>query len=533
MQIRFLILLFLLSPLYVFAKCLDPIPDQYIVVTNNPDLIFESLNMIQNKLSPTKTFLYDHRNFGALKTYKYKQNLNESTLLLNLNSSQLNQIKNLTGTYVTSDCEVDLNNSILSQNNINTNASYENIAELTSSITYNDPLIKYQWALKNIDIEPKASQKTILIAVSDTGFDVSHEDLKESLWVNQAEINGSPGVDDDGNGCIDDFHGCDVADKDGNIGLNYYKSNLIDHGTHVAGIIAAQRNNELGIAGAAHNAKVMLIKSFSSKRRTAASDLIRSIYYAVDNGADIINCSWGTGAQPTLAEFNAFEYARLNNVIAVTAAGNGSTYASRTSPAGLSNVLTVGSYNANLQLSTFSNFGSAVDILAPGGDGFERRNDFIMSLTTNSQYIEKKGTSMAAPFISAILANLKSVYPNLNRNELINILLLSAEKKNVQAYFDPKYQDILSFVNQESAFKIAEQYQNQLYEISDLSFEPKTIGKPSQPLGLNNPYQQDNTFSENSGSGCTNHQNSFKAFNASIFLLLIPFLLILSYRKKE
>lgn len=497
--------------LNALAQCLDPVDDEYLVVTQHPELVLSSTQISSKASSSEHLFIYNHqKNLMSFKTTNAtSKNLNASTLVLNLTPSQLQKVKLIDNTSITQNCYVEP-------------------FETADSLFSNEPHYSNQWGLKSVfadlDMSKFQNSSEVVVAVSDTGFDTAHEDLNSKLWVNTQELNGLPGVDDDGNGCIDDIHGCDVTVQNGNVGINTYKTNLIDHGTHVAGIIGANSNNGLGMVGATVNSKLMLVKSFSSKRRTTSSDLLKSIYYAVDNKADIINCSWGTSASPTTAEFNAFEYARINNVIAVTAAGNSSTYASRTSPAGLTNVLTVGSHSSRNLLSTFSNFGEAVDILAPGGDGSERRNESILSLGIQDVYIGKKGTSMSAPFISAALANLKSVYPDLTRNELINILLLSADQKSVQAYFDPKYKDDVNFLNFKNSLDLAEDYVSGAYT-DDLNYEPKEILKPKDVVSLETAFDDRSPTSNNSGSGCSNNLQS-EATNFSWLLLFIPFLLI-------
>lgn len=508
MRLRILFLFcILINTNSVTAKCLDPVPNEYLIVTTQPEQILSSLN-ISSKIQNSQ-YIYNHRKnkiFFKTKTDSI-ENLNESTLILTLKPEQLKTLEALNPISISQNCFVEP-------------------LEFSVDDFLLEPLYSSQWGLKfflkdletsNIDFMTK-----VTVAISDTGFDKDHEDLISKLWINDLELNGQPGVDDDNNGCIDDIHGCDVTNENGDLQINTYKSNLIDHGSHVAGIVGANSTNREGIAGAGFNTELMLIKSFSSRKRTTAADLLKSVYYAVDNKADILNCSWGTGSTPTMAEYNAFEYARINGVIVVVAAGNSAIYASRTSPAGLTNVLTVGSHNSSYQLSTFSNFGDSVDILAPGGDGIERKNDSILSLGAYSHYMSKKGTSMSAPFVVAALANIKSAFPNLNRKELINILLLSAEKKAVSGYFDPKYQDELLILNLNQALLLAQNYSEGLYSES-LDYEPKEINKPSATNIFENTLEQRDLSSEAQGSsGCSSAQLKSEAKLTSILFLLIP-----------
>ncbi len=298
-----------------------------------------------------------------------------------------------------------------------------------SEVIPNDTLYSQQWALQSI----RASQgwsvtqgsRNIVVAVSDTGVDYTHPDLQNQMWRNETEINGSSAIDDDGNGCVDDFYGCDVADADGDPKPgNAFASG---HGTHVAGIIGASGNNAIGISGIAWNVRIMAVKGFyDTEASTTLSALIESIYYAIDNGADIVNCSWGSKALPTSAEADAFSYAEARGVVMVVAAGNSAVDASEFSPAAIESAVTVGSYNSLGHLSSFSNFGNRVDILAPGGDaassgGYE---ETIMSTLPVAQgaYGGIQGTSMAAPHVAGTLALLLSINPRLTANDLRSIL---------------------------------------------------------------------------------------------------------------
>jgi subtilisin family serine protease len=195
------------------------------------------------------------------------------------------------------------------------------------------------------------------------------------------------------------------------------------HGTHVAGIAAASGNNGVGISGAAWNAKIMAIKGFPDFGQYAKiSDLLSGIYYAVNNGAHIINASWGSSYEPGQAEIDAFQFALDNNVIPIVAAGNEALVAQFTTPAGIPGVFTVGSINSSIELSQFSNYGNAVDILAPGGDstyGGWGSEEYILSTypTDVGGYGLLKGTSMAAPYVSGVAALIKSVNMELSARD--------------------------------------------------------------------------------------------------------------------
>ncbi len=261
-------------------------------------------------------------------------------------------------------------------------------------------------------------KKEVLVAISDTGVDYTHPDLKDNMWVNTKELRGLAGVDDDNNGCIDDIYGCDFSNFDGDPfpdqGANY------DHGTHVAGLVGAVRNNSKGITGVAPNVKLMALKAFNTNGATLSS-LISSVYYAADMGADILNCSWGATGSFSNAESTAFKYATSRGVINIAAAGNEALPASTFTPASYSDVISVGALNSRDQLSTFSNYGSDVDFVSPGGDGFDGLDEGLLS-TVPGAYVEFPGTSMASPITAGIYATILSAFPQLSGREITELL---------------------------------------------------------------------------------------------------------------
>lgn len=506
---RLCFIFILLLPHLGFAICLDPVPQQYIVVTSDPERLLQHSNTLQK--SAVIDWIYNHHKLSQAryKTQNYsKKNivpLSYSTLVMNLSQEQYNEVKSKP--YVQSidqDCYVDINtvDSIkpeLTAYNFSEDEDNQSAESKENENQINDNLITEQfWYLDMTGalIERLPSEYKVTVAVSDTGFFAEHKDLNSNLWENSAESQGQSRVDDDGNKCVDDIHGCDVTSSNGDISLNRFKSTYYDHGTHVAGIIGAIQNNHLGIYGLGNNVELMLVKSFSSHRSTTSSDLMKSIYYAVNNGAQIINCSWGVRAKPNMAEFLAFEHARNNDVLTVVAAGNDNIYASGTSPAGLSNVLTVGSMNSRKEISTFSNYGEAVDIYAPGGDK-SRLNEFIFSTVSDGRYEGKRGTSMAAPFVTAVLANVKSAYPQATRNELMNLLFISAENKSLRAFYEPDHIEASRIINVFELYQKAKEYFNQ--ELRYLDIEPKKIVKPTQSSGTVSSSSSEGAYSSSSG----------------------------------
>ena len=241
--------------------------------------------------------------------------------------------------------------------------------------TPNDPSYGEQWSLAKIHA-PEAwdtchGGNEVVVAVIDTGVDYNHRDLQGNLWVNEAELNGVPGVDDDGNGYVDDIHGYNFA---------YNNSDPIDdhgHGTHVTGIVAAAGNNDLDVAGVCWNARIMAIKILGADGDGTAADAVPAIYYAVANGADIISGSWG-GQESSDALKEAIAYANRQGVIVVAAAGNEGSDAPYY-PAAYPEVLSVAATDSSDHRWYLSNYGDWVDIAAPGRDIAVAQHDAVQA----------------------------------------------------------------------------------------------------------------------------------------------------------
>lgn len=249
---------------------------------------------------------------------------------------------------------------------------------------------------------------SVVVAVIDTGVDYTHEDLKDNIWVNTKEIPGN-GIDDDGNGYIDDVYGVDLeTGRDSGMDDN-------GHGTHVAGIIAAA-NNHIGVVGLAYNVKIMPIKAGMASGFFNQSQIAKGILYAYNNGADVINMSFG-GSASTIAVQDALETAYTRCVL-VAAAGNdampneGRPITAPTYPAALSYVMGVMSVDIRGVESGFTNYDVAAynsveyEVYAPGSQ--------ILSTIPGNRYATWSGTSMAAPYVSAMAALLRSAYPDTN-----------------------------------------------------------------------------------------------------------------------
>ena len=295
--------------------------------------------------------------------------------------------------------------------NVFPNYLYEiNSADQEVSVELNDSFYGQQWPITQIQPE-KLWQYTkgagAVVAVIDTGVDYNHEDLAENIWVNEDEIPDN-GKDDDRNGYIDDVRGWDFVDKGGYSCTSYEDCSnedndpmdVVGHGTHVAGIIAAVQNNNKGISGIAPEALIMPLKAGYSTGRSGflkTSDILEAITYAINNNADVINMSFA-GPELIVLE-DVLNFAFDLGIVCVAAAGNyGSS--TKTYPAGLSSVIAVGAVDSQKYKAYYSNYGDWVKVTAPG--------TYILSTIPGNSYDYKTGTSMSAPHVSAVAALLKA-----------------------------------------------------------------------------------------------------------------------------
>lgn len=255
-----------------------------------------------------------------------------------------------------------------------------------------------------------------IVAVIDTGVDYTHEDLAANMWVNEAELNGTPGVDDDGDGYIDDIYGVNVTASGKQAGDPMDDNG---HGTHVAGIIAMSSNGKGGV-GLAWGSKIMAIKAGQSTGTFTSSDIAKAIDYADMKGADVINMSFGGTEKSYLVE-QALARA-FSSCVLVASAGNDSLPTTDAPaefprkediyPAGYSYVLGVMATDQSGELASFSNWdyksnaNCEYELTAPGVD--------IFSALPGNRYATWSGTSMAAPCVSAAAAIVRSCYKDKN-----------------------------------------------------------------------------------------------------------------------
>lgn len=250
----------------------------------------------------------------------------------------------------------------------------------------------------------------IVVAVIDTGIDYFHEDLHANLWRNLGEIPGN-GIDDDGNGYIDDVYGYDFVSGDSDPMDDHF------HGSHVSGTIGAVGNNGIGVAGVCWNVRLMAVKAFNEDGNGTVDWAVAAIEYAIANGARIINASWGLEDR-SRALADAVAEAQAAGVIFVAAAGN-----SRTDtpfyPAGYESVIAVASVGNRGERSNFSNYGPHVDISAPG--------EQILSTMPDGRYDLVSGTSMSTPHVSGVAALVLSRHPEFTAPQVATILKNTAD----------------------------------------------------------------------------------------------------------
>lgn len=339
------------------------------------------------------------------KTNESHYNKNEVTVKfkINPNDTELNQmLKEINGDILKHlDSTVVFRSHTMStpelithfKNKTTVDFAEPNYLYLQNEIGPNDLLYQeqYQWNLPVIRTEVgwdvTRGKEDIIIAVVDTGVDLAHPDLKNRLiqGYNVIENNNFP---DDDNG----------------------------HGTHVAGIIASETNNQEGVAGMTWYNKIMPVKAMESGGYGTTFDIAKGITWAVDHGADVINLSLGN-YQPSELMEHAVQYAYKNNVVLIAASGNdNSTHPSY--PACYPEVLAVSAIDYDGKRASFSNYGDYVDVAAPGVQ--------IPSTYFNQQYAALSGTSMASPHVAGLAGLIRSANPDLSNKEVINIIKKTA-----------------------------------------------------------------------------------------------------------
>lgn len=320
---------------------------------------------------------------------------------------------------------------------------------------FNDPYLAQQWHYNNTgqsggtpgsDINAYKAwdivkgSKNVIVSIHDMGVDVKHEDLKDAMWINEAEFNGVANVDDDGNGYKDDIYGFNFASNMGTIDAGY-------HATHVAGTVGAVNNNGIGVSGIAGGSGLtdgVRIMSCQILGGTGSGNTPDSYIYAADMGAVISQNSWGYNYPGNyeqsvldaidyfIAEAGNYPGSPMKGGIVIFAAGNSSTEEA-SYPGYYEPCIAVAALNASSDLTIYSNYGTWVDISAPGGQAEDNANidpnseykNGILSTLDHDSYGFMDGTSMACPHVSGVAALVVSKYggPVFTNTDLKNRLL--------------------------------------------------------------------------------------------------------------
>jgi subtilisin family serine protease len=308
--------------------------------------------------------------------------------------------------------------------------------------------------------------KEIVVAVIDSGVDYTHKDLAPYMWHNPGEIPNN-GIDDDHNGYVDDYYGYDFANNDSDPMADDTRAY---HGTHVAGIVQmASEAAELGI-----NVKIMALKYLNSQGAGQTSNAVRALDYAIANGVNIINNSWGSYTF-SQALFDAIERTRKANILFVAAAGNGDIYGNAVNvdnipfyPASYNhgNIISVAAHNDQNVLTSWSNYGRVrVDVAAPGNN--------IRSTRNGNTYATLSGTSMASPYVAGVAGLLWSLRGDLSYLEIRDIITSSVDKT-------PEYISKLSSggqVDRDKAINMAQEYVHGSKSFNVPEFTPRECTK--------------------------------------------------------
>jgi serine protease len=273
--------------------------------------------------------------------------------------------------------------------------------------TPNDPMFNLQWYLDKIQARDawnvSRNSKSVIIGMVDTGVDMARADIAASIWKNHGEIPDN-GLDDDGNGFVDDVHGWDFGDKDNDPNPSL-STNIDDkwHGTATSMTAAAIGDNGIGMASPSFNATVMPVKvTRDADANQVTSYGYAGIVYAADNGADVINCSWG-GMGASFEEQAAIDYVIGKGVLVVASAGNEPADEIPQYPASYNGVLSVTATGETDQKSWWAKYGYAIDLAAPG-------ESFYVAWARD-QYQWMQGTSFSAPLVAGTAALVKAIHP--------------------------------------------------------------------------------------------------------------------------
>ncbi|RLC61070.1 MAG: hypothetical protein DRI80_09625 [Chloroflexota bacterium] len=368
-------------------------------------------------------------------------------------------------------------------------AELDYAAHATDVFIPNDPDWPRQWGPTQIGAPSAWTVTTgtasIVIAIVDSGIRLNHEDLAANLWNNPGETPGN-GIDDDGNGQVDDTWGWHFYHQWAWNGEEYTympaENNQVaddnGHGSHVAGIAGAGIDNETGIAGIAGNARLMTVKVLDEYGSGWYSDIAQGIIYAVDNGARVINLSLG-GRESSQTLQEAMNYAHTHGVLTVAAAGNRDTtdgYDAVLYPAACEHVLAVAATDRDDLRPSFSNHGPQVDVAAPGVE--------IYSTWYRGNYFTRSGTSMAAPHVSGLAALIWSARPHLSASRVGGIITTTTFDVNSGTLQLPGWDEYIGWGRIDAARALAETIQTPLPKYHYL---PLILRRRATPICLEPP----------------------------------------------
>jgi hypothetical protein len=309
----------------------------------------------------------------------------------------------------------------------------------------NDPLYNQQWYLHKIQSEltwdihkGEDGDSVIILSITDTGCKYDHQDIGSNIWNNLGEDFDGDGktfewngttwvfdtgdlnnVDDDGNGFIDDLIGWNFDNN------NSYPTDGNGHGTAVSGIAGATTNNDLGVASISYNLQVMSVRAFNPQGTGTNTNAYNSLIYSAENGADIINCSWG-GWPYSEANKEVVEYVDGLGSLIVAAAGNDNT-SNPLYPASYPYVISVAALDSQNVKTPYSTYGPGVDVSAPGPQDIQ---PFITLNTAGTYGNVTLGTSFSTPIVTGLLGLIKSYHPTWTRDQLVMQLLYTTDDIN-------------------------------------------------------------------------------------------------------
>lgn len=344
-------------------------------------------------------------------------------------------LQNIYRLYLKSDDRIDETVLALSKN------KFMNFAELETinrqKFVPDDPMLAQQYAhplMQSFDTwDYVTGSHDVVVAITDSGVKWNHPDLAGNVWINPAEspgmsinweagtINGGDGQDaGEGGNKIDDLVGWDFKENDNNPIQNYSPN---DHGTHVAGCAAAVGNNGIGVVGAAPSVSILSCKGSPSNMPSSGVEFAYDqVKYAGEIGADIINASWGgpgSGAYPN----SIVNYVTNLGAVVVAAAGNENTEHNASYqdyPADCENALNVAATNTVDMKASFSDYGSPIDISAPG-------DNILSTIIGGNGYASYGGTSMASPIVAGVAALVKSLHPDMSSADVRYRLMMTAD----------------------------------------------------------------------------------------------------------